>query len=845
MPKRARHFDIRHFIPSSLVIRASAFRPMIHEIRLALRSLLKTPGFTAVAVITVALAIGANTAIFSLVNALLIRPLPYKAPQDLVLIWEKFTNQGLDRIPVSAPEYQDYEKLLQSYERIAAFDYVDLNLTAGDLPERIQGAVVAPSLFPLLGIEPIAGRVFSESERGEGNDNVVMISARLWQRRFNSDPSFVGKQLSLNGRIFTVVGIMPAKFEFPVPLFNVQGGTFAQRVDIWKPIAFTKNELESRGSRSYGVIARMKPGVSIAQAQAEMNTLHATWIRDIPNNYEKATGFGGTIYPLHEQVVGGMRTTLAILLGAVVLVLLIACANLTTMLLARAGAREREFAIRVALGANRWQLLRQMLTESVLLAIIGGCAGTLLAVWSLDFLKSIGSQTVPRIGEANLDMTVLLVTLGVSVLTGILFGLIPALASGKPELTEALKEGGRGSSSGIRRNRIRNGLVIGEVAVALVLLVSAGLLMKSFVRIQNVNPGFNPHGVVTMELSVPVAKYARGKPVIDFYAEVERRVKALPGVQQVAFTSILPLSGTNSDSSFHIEGRNEMQSGIHPDEEIRSVTSDYFRVLETPLIKGRLFTEADTTEAPGVIVINQAMAKKYWPGEEAVGKRINFNDSDPAKIKWITVVGVVADIRHRGLDAEAKPEYYVPHPQLAYRGMILAVRSPLEPSALVRSIRNEVRALDPEQPVANVRTLDEVTSDSIAPRRLSVLLIGVFAGVALVLAAVGIYGVMSFLVVQRTHEIGVRMALGAQRSDVLRLVLGRAAKLVFAGTTVGLLLGFFSSRALRSMLYNVGVFDLATFIGVTLALAFVSLMASYIPARRATRADPMIALGHG
>jgi predicted permease len=818
---------------------------MIHEIRLAFRSLFKTPGFTAVAVITVALAIGANTAIFSLVNALLIRPLPYKAPQDLVLLWEKFTNQGLDRIPVSAPEYQDYEKLLQSYERIAAFDYVDLNLTAGDLPERIQGAVVSPSLFPLLGIEPIAGRVFSESERGEGNDNVVMISARLWQRRFNSDPSFVGKQLSLNGRTFTVVGIMPAKFEFPVPLFNVQGGTFAQRVDIWKPIAFTKNELESRGSRSYGVIARMKPGVSIAQAQAEMNTLHATWIRDIPDNYEKATGFGGTIYPLHEQVVGGMRTTLAILLGAVALVLLIACANLTTMLLARAGAREREFAIRLALGANRLQLLRQMLTESVLLAVIGGFAGTLLAVWSLDFLKTIGSQTVPRIGETNIDMTVLLVTLGVSVLTGILFGLIPALASGKPELTEALKEGGRGSTSGIRRNRIRNALVIAEVAIALVLLVSAGLLMKSFVRIQNVNPGFNPHGIVTMELSVPVAKYARGKPVIDFYAEVERRVKALPGVQHVAFTSILPLSGTNSDSSFHIEGRNEMQSGIHPDEEIRSVSSDYFRVLETPLIKGRLFSEADTTETPGVVIINQAMAKKYWPGEEAVGKRINFNDSDPAKIKWVTVVGVVADIRHRGLDAEAKPEYYIPHTQLAYRGMILAVRSPLEPSALVRSIRNEVRGLDPEQPVANVRTLDEVTSDSIAPRRLSVLLIGVFAGVALVLAAVGIYGVMSFLVVQRTHEIGVRMALGAQRADVLRLVLGRAAKLVLVGTTVGLLLGLFSSRALRSMLYNVGAFDLATFIGVTLALAFVSLMASYIPARRATQADPMIALGHG
>jgi len=818
---------------------------MIQEIRLAFRNLINAPGFAAVAIITIALAIGANTAVFSLVNALLLRPLPYQAPQNLVLIWEKFSNQGLDRIPVSAPEYLDYEKLLQSYDRIAAFDYIDLNLTGGDMPERVQGAVVTPSLFPLLGIQPVVGRVFSEGERGEGNDNVVVISARLWQRRFNSDPAFVGKQLSLNGRTFTVVGIMPTKFEFPLPLFNVQGGTFAQRVDIWKPIAFTKNELESRGSRSYGVIGRLKQGVTTAQAQAELTPLHANWIRDIPDNYEAATGFGGTVYSLHEQVIGGMRTALAILLGAVALVLLIACANLTTMLLARASGREREFAIRVALGASRWQLLRQMLTESVLLAVLGGFAGTVLAVWALEFLQALGSKTVPRIGEANLDWRVLTVTLAVSVITGIVFGLVPALASGKPELTEALKEGGRGSTTGRRRNRIRNLLVIAEVALALVLLVSAGLLIKSFVRLQNVNPGFNPRGIVTMELSLPLAKYARGKPVADFYAEVERRVRALPGIQYAAITSILPLSGTNSDSSFHIEGRNEKQSGIHPDEELRTITSDYFRVLQTPLIKGRFFTEADTAEAPGAVIINQAMAKKYWPGEEALGKRINFDDSDPAKIKWVTVVGVVADIRHAGLEVEPKPEYYLPHAQRAYRGMILAVRSGLDPGAVVRSIRKEVSALDSEQPLANVRTLEEVTADSIAPRRLSVLLIAVFAGVALVLAAVGIYGVMSFLVVQRTHEIGVRMALGAQRSDVLRLVIGRAAKLVLIGTAAGLLVGLFSSRALRAMLYNVGAFDLWTFVGVTLTLCLVSLAASYIPALRATRASPMIALGHG
>ncbi|MEA2922779.1 MAG: hypothetical protein QOF07_2744, partial [Bradyrhizobium sp.] len=659
------------------------------------------------------------------------------------------------------------------------------------------------------------------------------------------DPEILGKQISLNGRNFTVVGIMPAEFEFPIPLFNIQGGNFAGQVDIWKPIAFTKSELEQRGSRSYGVLARLKPGVTMAQAQAEINTVNANWITQFPDNYSAPTRFGASLYSLHEQVIGGMRAALWILLGAVALVLLIACANLTTMLLARAGGREREFAIRTALGASRMQLLRQTLSESVLLALVGGAAGALLAVWGLDLLRAIGTQTVPRIAEANLDPRVLLVTLAVSIGTGILFGLVPALASGNPELTEALKEGGRGSTTGVRRNRIRNALVVAEVALALVLLITAGLLMKSFVRLQNVDPGFNPKNVLTMELALPQLKYPRGKPVIDFYAEVERRVSRIPGVQHVSITSILPLSGSNSDSSFHIEGRPEAQTKVFPDEEIRVVTPDYFRVLETPLIKGRFFTAADSADSQGVVIINQAMAKKYWPGEDALGKRINFDDSKPEEIKWITIVGVVGDIRHRGLDSEAKPEYYRPHPQLPYRGMILAVRAGQDPRALVSSIRRELQAFDPEQPLANIKTLKEITAESIAPRRLSVVLLGVFAAVALVLASVGIYGVMSFLVVQRTHEIGVRMALGAQRRDVLILVVGRAARLVLLGTCVGLLLAFFSSRALGAMLYSVGAFDMLTFLSVTLALAFVSLLASYIPALRATRADPMIALGHG
>jgi putative ABC transport system permease protein len=817
---------------------------MIQDLRLAFRGLINTPGFTFVAIVTVALAIGANTTVFSLVNALLIRPLPYKNPQELVLLWEKFSAQGLDRIPVSAPEYFDYEKEIKSLE-IAGFDYTDLNLTAGEMPERIAGAVVTPSLFPVLGIEPFRGRTFTRNEFGEGNDNVVIISERLWKRRFNSDPEFVGKRLSLNGRSFTVIGIMSAKFQFPLPLFNVQGGTFGQQVDIWKPIAFTKNELESRGSRSYGIVGRLKPGVSLSQAQAELDTIIAGWFSRFPDSYDPATRFGGTLYKFHEQVVGGMQTALVILLGAVALVLLIACANLTTMLLARAGAREREFAIRVALGAGPARLLRQMLTESVLLALIGGTAGALLAIWGLDLLRSIGSHTVPRIAEANLDLRVLLVTLVASIVTGILFGLVPALASAKPELTEALKEGGRGSTSGIRRNRVRNALVISEVALAVVLLVGASLLLKSFARLQNVDPGFEPRNVLTMEISLPVAKYARGKPVTDFYAEMIRRVQALPGVEAASLTTILPLSGTNSDSSFTIEGRDPMQEKVFPDEEIRGVTDSYFKVLKVPLVQGRFFDERDNADAPPVVIINQAFARKWFPNQDAIGQKITFDDPRKPDPKWITIVGSVGDIRHQGLEVEAKPEYYLPHPQNPYRGMILAVRSKQDPRSLAESIRREIRRLDPEIPAANVRTLEDVTSDSIAPRRLSVVLISVFAAVALVLASVGIYGVMSFLVVQRTHEIGVRMALGAQRSDVLRLVVGHGMKLVLIGSAIGLLMALISTRALSAMLYRVGAFDLTSFAGVTIALALVALLASYLPALRATRADPMIALGHG
>jgi putative ABC transport system permease protein len=818
---------------------------MLSEIKVALRGLAKSPGLTIIAIATLALAIGANSAVFSLVNALLIRPLPYRAANKLVLLWEKFPAQGLNRIPVSAPEYLDYAKQIQSME-IAGFNYDDFNLTGGDMPERVAGAVVSPNIFSLLGVEPIRGRGFLPNEFGEGNDNVVVISERIWKRQFNSDPTLIGKPLSLNGRNYTVVGVMPASFEFPIALFGVQGNQFGQRVDIWKPIAFTQEQLHQRGSRDYAVIGRLKPGVTVQRAQAEIDTMISGWFKQFPDNYDRATRFGATLYRFQDQVVGSMRTALLILSGAVAVVLLIACANLTTMLLARSSAREREFAVRVALGAGPAQLIRQLLTESVLLALAGALCGIMLSIWGLELLKQIGARTVPRLAEVNIDLAVLIVTAVVAIAAGILFGLVPAFASTKPELTEALKEGGRGSSTGVHRNRVRNLLVVAEVALALVLLVGASLLFKSFVQLENVDPGFNSNNVVSMEISLPEVKYPRGKPVADFYVELVRQVEALPGVEAAAVTTILPLSGTNSDSSFTIEGAPPEQMKVFPDEEIRVVSPDYFKVLRVPLHAGRFFDQRDDSDAPRTVIINQAFARKWLRNQDPVGRKITADDPRNPNAKWMTIVGVVGDVRHRGLEFDPAPEFYLPHAQHA-RGngaMILAVRSKQNPRSLTTAIRNGLRQLDPELPAANVRTLEQVISESVAPRRMSMVLLGVFAGIALLLASVGIYGVISYLVVQRTHEIGVRMALGAQRRDVLRLVVGHAAKLIGVGAAIGLVLALMSTRALSALLYNVGTFDFATFVFVTLTLAAIALLASYIPALRATRADPMIALSH-
>ena len=818
---------------------------MLKDIRFSFRQLIKQPAFTAIAVLTIALAIGATTAVLSLVNGLLVRPLPYRDPQRLVLLLQHFKSQNLERIPVSPAEFKDYETRAHSFERLGAFGYTNFNLAGEDRPERIAGATVTAGVFPLLGVSPIKGRFFQPEECTLGRDDVVIVSARLWQRRFNSDPQIIGTKLLLNSKSFTVVGVMPASFDFPLQLFNLgNGAQFHERAEIWKPLAFTDDEMKMRGSRGYAIIGRLGAGTSVAQAQAEIETINAQMRREHPDNYSQDNSFGGEVLPLHDLAVGGMRPALLILLGAVCLVLLIACANLTTMLLARAATREHEMAIRVALGAAPLRLFKQVFTESVLLALIGGAMGVVLALWGIESLKAIGAQTVPRLREVNVDVLVLGVTFAICVATGIIFGLAPGLASARPELTEALKEGGRSSTQGTRRNRLRSGLVIAEIGLALVLLSAAGLLIKSFARIQNVNPGFNPRNALTFEVSLPKIQYPDDSSIVRFNNEAQRRMAALPGVQAAGFSTILPLAGTNSDWSFAIESRPLNDDSPSPDEEKRQVSPDYFRALETPLIKGRFFTNADNADAPPVIIVNQAFAKKFWPNDDALGKRITFDDDPKKNPKWIKVVGVVGDIHHFGLDIEPKPEMYVPFGQTPYFTTIYVVRSNQDLRGLLPAIRREIQAIDPAVPVGNVRTFEDVIADSIAPRRLSVVLLGVFAGVAVLLASVGIYGVMSFLVVQRTHEIGVRMALGAQRGDVLKLVLVRSLKLISAGTIIGLIVAVMSTHTLRALLYSVSAFDGATFALVTILLGAVALAASYLPAMRATRADPMIVLGH-
>jgi len=807
---------------------------LLQDLRYAVRTLLKNPGFTFAALIALALGIGANTAIFSVVNAVLLRPLPFEHQERLVSIYGVSANDAAGRFPLSYPDFVDYQKQAQSLQDIAVYSLAGTSLVnSSDEPESLSGVVASADLFPMLGVAPKSGRVFTREEDKPGAAPVIVLSEGLWQRRFNSDPEIVGRQITIGGRSTTVLGVMPADFKFPVE---------ALKVDYWMPVAADPGAaafIERRGGRFLNAVASLKPGVTADGAEAELNNIAL----DLEKQYPGNTGVRAGVLSLREDLVGDIRPALLVLLGAVVLVLLIACANVANLLLARAAARGREMALRAALGASRARVMRQLLTESVLLALTGGALGLLLALWGIELLVALSPDNIPRVKEIALDSRVLLFTLAVSLVTGIGFGITPALQASSSDLNETLKEGGRGSTTGRRRDLTRSLLVVSEVALSLMLLVGAGLLIKSFVRLLSSDPGYDTQRVLTVNVPLSRTKYPQPEQQANFFQQALERMRALPGVEVVAATSLLPLSGNDSISTFTIEGRPPVVPGQEPDARQQTISPDFFRALGIPLRRGRDFTARDTATQTPVIMINETFARSFFPGEDPTGKRIRL-DSETAENKPPReIVGVVGDTRHGGLGGTSYASYYFPYLQRPARNMTLAVRATSSDSAaLTASVRNALRELDRNQLVGEGQTMDTLVSRSVAPRRFNMLLLGVFALIALVLAAVGIFGVMNYAVTQRTHEIGIRLALGAQKADVLRLIVGRGMRLTLIGVALGLAGAFASTRVMASLLYGVSATDTFVFTGIAVLLASVALVACYIPARRATKVDPLIAL---
>ncbi|HEV3469187.1 MAG TPA: ABC transporter permease [Pyrinomonadaceae bacterium] len=800
-------------------------RTLLQDLRYGLRRLSKSRGFTLVAVGALALGIGANTAIFSVVNAVLLRPLPYPEPEQLVQLWESRPRQNMARVESSPNEFLAWAEESQSFQQLAAVDFASFNLTGRGEPERVSAVLVTAGYFPLLGVAPELGRAFLAEEDQPGKNNVVVLSHDLWQNSFGSDPSVVNQTVSLDAVACTVVGVMPRGFRLPGD------------ARLARPIAFTAEDRARAGSHFLQVFGRLKDGVTRERAEAELAGIAARLEQTFA-----ATNVGHqiVIVPLHEQLVGDVRPALLVLLGAVGLVLLIACANLANLLLARAEARRKEVAVRAALGASRWRIVRQLLAESVLLSAAGGAAGLLLAVWGVDLLISLDPAGVRRVGEVSLDAGVLAFTVALSLATGVVFGLAPALQASKTDFVETLKEGGRSSSGGRRRSRLRSTLVASEVALTLVLLVGAGLLVKSFARLLEVDPGLDPRGVLTLDVSLPPAKYPERQQIAAFYEQLLAEVAALPGVEKAGAVNVLPLGGNDTSNFVQIEGRPPLPSGQALRAGRRNVGADYFGALRIPLKGGRAFAPSDSAEAPPVVVINEAMARAFFAGEDPIGRRIRTGDRSP----WVTVVGVVGDVRHRGLDVETRPEMFFPHAQSPSREMTLAVRTAGDPVALVGPVRERVRAVDRDQPVGNVKTMEAWLAESVASRRFSVLLLAAFALVAAVLAALGIYGVVSYGVAQRTHELGLRIALGARRADVLRLVIRQGMKMTLVGAAVGLAASLALTRVMSGLLYGVSATDPSVYAAVSLLVAAVAFLACYVPARRATRVDPMEALRH-
>jgi putative ABC transport system permease protein len=834
-PEEARHAALRAFGNVALSKENSRmmwglrwFERLWQDVRFGARTLAKNPGFTAVAVAALALGIGANSAIFSVVNTVLLRPLPFKDPGRLVMVWEK---GNADEFPInstSAANFIDWRDQSRVFEGVAVMRRASFNLTGAGEPVRVDGRRVSTNMFRLLGVEPQLGRAFLPEEDDPGATGVVILSHGLWQRRFGSDPGVVGAPVNMNGRSYTVVGVMPPQFQFP-----------SRQDELWVPIAFNPQEATNRGNNSYEVLGRLRPGVSLEQAQAEMNAIAARLKQQYPDVVKSDAS---VVVSLHEQMVGDIKPALLVLLGAVGFVLLAACANVANLLLARAAVRRKEIALRTALGAGRLRLVRQFLTESLLLAALGGAAGLLLSFWGVNLLKSFIPENISEVSAVNVDGRVLVFTLLVSLATGLIFGLVPAAQASNFDLNEMLKEGGRDSSFGRAGNRVRGLLVIAEVAVSLVLLVGAGLLINSFMRLRHLDPGFRADDLLTMSVVLPQQKYPDHARRSAFFSELTSRVGALPGVRSAAVTNWIPLTMQGDTFGVSVEGRPDPGPDKRPDVITRVISPGYFNTMGIQLLRGRQFDEQlDREDSMPVAVVSETTARRLWPGEDPLGKRIQPGNADPDG--WIEVVGVVNDVRQFELTSEPRLQMYLPYVQFQwFVPRQLVVKTGVEPASLAAAVRKAVWELDKDQPVSDVRTMEEVLSASIARQRFSTLLLGVFAALALALAAVGIYGVMSYAVAQRTREIGIRMALGAQAGSVLRLMLRQGLKLASAGVVLGLAGALLLTRLMSSMLFGVSATDPLTLATISLVLVGVTLLASYVPARRAARVDPLIAL---
>jgi putative ABC transport system permease protein len=793
---------------------------LLQDLRYGARMLMKKPGFTLIAVITLALGIGANTAIFSVVNAALLRPLPFAEPDRLSLLREANIKRNLPSFSVSVPNYVSWQEQSQTFEQLAAWKLQGVNLTGRNEPVRLEGAAVSGSLFSLLGVKPALGRDFLPEEDQPLGRRAVIISYGLWERRFGRDPNLIGQGLALDGVIHTVIGIAPSGFDFP------------PGAEIWASLAADLAN-EDRGNKWLTVIGRLKPGVTLQQAQTELTTIAQRLEQQFPATNRDWSVRLETLYD--SIITKETRRALLILLGAVGFLLLIACANVASLSLARATGRASEMAIRAALGASRWRISRQLLTESMLLALVGGGAGVLLGLWSVDLLRAASPENTPRLDEIGIDGWVLGFTLAVSLLTGVLFGLAPALQSARVDLQESLKEGGRTLATGGARSLLRRGLVAGELALALVLLVGAALMIRSLWNLQRAPLGFNPERVLTAQFALPETKYGP-EQAIAFYQQVKERVAGLPGVRAAALSSGVPFTSGNTSNGVIAEN-STLAPGELLQPEWRIISPDYFRTLGIPLFQGRDFTERDKPDAPISVILSHTLAERLWPNQNPLGRRLRWGPS-----LWVTVVGVVGNVRNVNLAIEPRPMLYLCAYSLPWPVMTLAVRAEADPQSMIAAMRAKVKEVDPEMPLANLRTMEELLAQASAQPRFNTWLLGAFAAIALGLGAVGIYGVIAYSIAQRAHEIGVRMALGAQQSDVLKLVLRQGMTLALIGVGIGLLASFALTRLLSDLLYGVRANDPATFAAIPILLTGVALLACYIPARRATKVDPMVAL---